>query len=127
MNLHGARGAELLTAEATDAGLAVNDRLSALHGDGLGGADLGTLATAYALALLQLRTGGEKYPQYLAHQLALGGEQVTVAYRYVLKILDGKVLGGLPSIGMLHRDQIHRFRAQTFLVGDPITPGPSFS
>ena len=75
MHLPGARGAALLTAEATEAGLTVNDRLSVLHGDGL----------------------------------------------------DGNVLGGLPSVGMLRRDQIHRFRAQTFLVGDPITPGPSFS
>ena len=93
MYLHGTRGAELLTAEATDAPVAVNDGLAVDHLDGLGGADLGALAATHALALGELGAGGQKLAQHPAHQLALGGEKMAVAYGHVLKIPHGKVCG----------------------------------
>ena len=50
MYLHGADGAELLTAEATNAARAVDLRPSVLHLDRLGRADLGTFSAADAAA-----------------------------------------------------------------------------
>ena len=49
MHLHGTRGAELLTAEAADALITVNDRFFVFHGDGLGRTDICALGTAHAL------------------------------------------------------------------------------
>ena len=74
MHLHGAHGTEFLTAEATDALVAVNDRFFVFHGDGLGRADVRALGATDTLAGFELGTGGEELAQQVADQLAAGGE-----------------------------------------------------
>ena len=99
MYLHGSRWAEFLTAEAADAGRAVDDCLATFHFNGVRRADARALGAPYAIGCLESGAGGKQRPEQTADPNALGGEQVTAAYRNVLKVPHYQHVRGLHIVG----------------------------